>query len=80
MLCLHGVHMKYLAVCLLSVASLWTTAGASQAPAPSFAAVSLERESMSDRALAGMVAAALIGMQLRRRQKSLRMPRPLNYR
>jgi len=57
--------MKYLAIVLLSVASLWITAGASQ--------------SMADRALAGVVGAALVGIQLRRRQKSLRMPRPLNY-
>ncbi|HEU5133747.1 MAG TPA: hypothetical protein VFU13_01265 [Steroidobacteraceae bacterium] len=31
-----------------------------------------------DDAIAGALAAALIALQLRRRQKSLRMPRPLN--
>jgi hypothetical protein len=71
--------MKYLAICLLSVASLWTTAGASQSRSLSLAPVSLHAASMADRALAGAVALALVGMQLRRRQKSLRMPRPLNY-
>jgi hypothetical protein len=71
--------MKYLAICLLSVASLWTTAGASQSPSISPAPVSLQTGSMADRALAGVVALALVGMQLRRRQKSLRMPRPLKY-
>jgi hypothetical protein len=73
--------MKYLAICLLSVASLWTTAGASQTQSSSmsFVPVSLQTGSVADRALAGMVAAALVGMQLRRRQKSLRMPRPLSY-
>jgi hypothetical protein len=71
--------MKYLAICFLSVASLWTTAGASQSPATSAAPVSLQAGSVADRALAGAVALALVGMQLRRRQKSLRMPRPLKY-
>lgn len=71
--------MKYLAICLLSVASLWTTAGASQAPSLSLAPSSLHSSSIADRALAGAVALALVGMQLRRRQKSLRMPRPLKY-
>jgi hypothetical protein len=73
--------MKYLAICLMSVASLWTTAGASQTQpsSMSFAPVSLHTGSKADRVLAGMVAAALVGMQLRRRQKSLRMPRSLSY-
>jgi len=71
--------MKYLAICFISVASLWTTAGASQSPAMSPSPVSLQSGSMADRALAGAVALALVGIQLRRRQKSLRMPRPLKY-
>jgi hypothetical protein len=87
--------MKYLAICLLSLASLFTTAGATPpsspqraattaAPLQALEAVSVKRvfsdgSSLTDRALAAMVAAALVGMQLRRRQKSLRMPRPLSY-
>jgi hypothetical protein len=71
--------MKYLAICLLSVASLWTAAGASPSRPLLLSPVSLQTASMADRALAGAVALALVGMQLRRRQKSLRMPRPLNY-
>jgi hypothetical protein len=85
--------MKYLAICLLSVASLFTSAGASPslsqraAVAPvslqALAPISVNRSlqvgtSFADRALAGMVAAVLVGIQLRRRQKSLRMPRPFN--
>jgi hypothetical protein len=74
--------MKYLAICLLSLASLITTAGASQSPAiPAIAALApapaLEN-ALGDRALAGALAAALVALQLRRRQKSLLMPRPLN--
>jgi len=71
--------MKYLAICFLSVASLWATAGASPSPSISPAPVSMQTGSMADRALAGVVALALVGIQLRRRQKSLRMPRPLKY-
>jgi hypothetical protein len=77
--------MKYLAICLLSLASLFTAAGASQSvpaslPAlvPDAALVFEQAASLGDRALAGVVAAALIALQLRRRQKSLRMPRALN--
>jgi hypothetical protein len=77
--------MKYLAICLLSVVSLFTTAGAwpasssqLQNPAPALAQVTNRDASPGDRALAGMVAAVLVGIQLRRRQKSLRMPRQLN--
>ncbi|MEO8020207.1 MAG: hypothetical protein ABI769_20555 [Pseudomonadota bacterium] len=71
--------MKYLAVCLLSIACLWNSAGASQSPMSSFVAASHESAPLADRALAGVVAFALVGMQLRRRQKSLRMPRSLKY-
>lgn len=77
--------MKYLAICLLSLASLLTAAGASQsAPAalptlvPDVVLVFERGASFGDRALAGVLAAALIALQLRRRQKSLRMPRTLN--
>jgi hypothetical protein len=77
--------MKYLAIILLSLASLLTAAGASQStpaglPAlvPDMALAFEQGASIGDRALAGMLAAALIALQLRRRQKSLRMPRALN--
>ena len=77
--------MKYLAICLLSVVSLFTTAGAWPASSsqlqntvPALAQVMKRDASPGDRALAVIVAAALVGIQLRRRQKSLRMPRQLN--
>lgn len=76
--------MKYLAILFLSLAASFTartapSAGAEPnvsmyapvlvrgAPAPS--------DGSSDRALAVVLAAALIALQLRRRQKSMRMPR-----
>ena len=77
--------MNYLAIGLLSLASLLTAAGASQsAPAalptlvPDVALVFEQGASLGDRALAGGLAVALVALQLRRRQKSLRMPRALN--
>jgi hypothetical protein len=77
--------MKYLAICFLSLAAFFTAGtapsvgaeiGASKS-APAHAALwSAPRDDhTSDRALAGVVAAALVALQLRRRQKSLRMPR-----
>lgn len=76
--------MKYLAIVLLSLASLLTAAGASssvpaQLPAavPGVALAFDQGTSLGDRALAGVLAASLIALQLRRRQKSLRMPRAL---
>jgi hypothetical protein len=77
--------MKYLAICLLSLTSLMTAAGASPSAPASIPTLSpdvtlmFERgASLGDRALAGVLAAALVALQLRRRQKSLRMPRALN--
>jgi uncharacterized membrane protein len=77
--------MKYLAICLLSVVSLFTTAGAWPASSsqlqntvPALAHVMKRDASLGDRALALIVAAALVGIQLRRRQKSLHMPRQLS--
>ena len=67
--------MKYLAICLLSVVSLFTTAGAWPASSSQLQHTS---PSGGDRALAVIVATALVGIQLRRRQKSLRMPRQLS--
>jgi hypothetical protein len=79
----HGVRMKYLAICLLCVASLLSAAGATGLNEPH--AVSFDFSGGSpqdgiapaDRALALVLAAAHVALQLRRRQKSLRMPRPL---
>ncbi|HEU4781651.1 MAG TPA: hypothetical protein VFS58_17360 [Steroidobacteraceae bacterium] len=65
--------MKYLAICFLSLTSLFNTAGAATVDTVFSAGAPL-----GDRALALVVAAALIALQLRRRQKSLRMPRQLN--
>lgn len=77
--------MKYLAIFVLSLASLLTAAGASRSgpgPLPGLvpdAAQAFEQgASLGDRALAGGLAAVLVALQLRRRQKSLRMPRALN--
>jgi len=79
--------MKYLAICLLSLAAFFTAGTApsvsaeinAMASASAIAApvrVSASREgNMPDRALAGVLAVALVALQLRRRQKSLRMPR-----
>jgi len=75
--------MKYLAICFLSLAAL----NARTAPSVSaevnesiFTPVRANtppEDNASDRALAAVLAAALVALQLRRRQKSLRMPRPL---
>lgn len=91
--------MKYLAICLLSLAAFLTAGTAPSvsaeinatdsalglaAPvrisAPAVAAsLSASRDANApDRALAGVLAAALVALQLRRRQKSLRMPRQFN--
>jgi hypothetical protein len=72
--------MKYLAVCLLSLASLIATADASQSPAVTrlMSPAPARENALGDRALAGALAAALVALQLRRRQKSLLMPRPLS--
>jgi hypothetical protein len=66
--------MKYLAVLILSLAASFT---ARTAPAVGVEATA-STTAPSDRAVAGGLAAALVALQLRRRQKSLRMPRPLN--
>jgi hypothetical protein len=76
--------MKYLAICFLSLAAFFT-AGASPSVgaainAPIITPVIATRIATPgdvngpDRALAGVLAAALVALQLRRRQKSLRMP------
>ena len=65
--------MKYLAVCVLSLVAHVTADGASLIDSGLAAAVS--SSSSADSALAALLGGALVALQLRRRQKSLRMPR-----
>ena len=67
-----GERVKYLAVCVLSLVAHMTADGASLVDSGLGAAVS---SSPSDGALATLLAGVLVALQLRRRQKSLRMPR-----
>jgi len=79
--------MKYLAVSFLSLAAFLNadaapTAGA-EMTASAYVPVRALRatpkdDNTPDGAIAAALAAALIALQLRRRQKSLRIPRPLN--
>lgn len=71
--------MKYLAVCVLSLFTYVTADGASKIESlrvDSVLAASVS--SPADNALAALLGGALVALQLRRRQKSLRMPRPLS--
>jgi hypothetical protein len=79
--------MKYLAICFLSFAASFTARTAPSggagvqasiiAPAQTIHVAARRDSATSDRALAGALAAALVALQLRRRQKSLSMARPL---
>jgi hypothetical protein len=79
--------MKYLAICFLSLAASLTartapsvgveTNAAIFGPAHAVRVTAPREDNPGDRALAGVVAAALVALQLRRRQKSLTLPRPL---
>jgi len=78
--------MKYLAIFFLSLASSFTARTAPVRADLSASIVSPQRAAhaaasregdMSDRALACVLGAALVALQLRRRQKSLTLPRPL---
>jgi hypothetical protein len=83
----EGVHMRYLAIILLSLAALLRATGTS-ASAPDVAQATLvapallqpwsRSDSGYDRPLAVVLAGALVALQLRRRQKSLRLPRALH--
>jgi hypothetical protein len=64
--------VKYLAVCVLSLVAHVTADGASLIDSGLAAAVS---SSPADSALAALLGGVLVALQLRRRQKSLRMPR-----
>jgi hypothetical protein len=67
-----GERVKYLAVCVLSLVAHVTADGASLIDSGLAAAVS---SSPADSALAALLGGVLVALQLRRRQKSLRMPR-----
>jgi hypothetical protein len=79
--------MKYLAIFFLSLAASLTARTAPLVGVDVNAAVSIpahrvqlaapREDNAGDRALAGMVASTLVALQLRRRQKSLTLPRPL---
>ena len=79
--------MKYLAICFLSFAASFTARTAPSgdgearasiiAPAQTLHVAARSENATSDRALAFALAAALVALQLRRRQKSMLMTRPL---
>jgi hypothetical protein len=79
--------MKYLAICFLSLAAFFTAGAAPSVGAainaPIMTPVIVARIATPsgvdgpDRALVVVLAAALVALQLRRRQKSLGMPRRL---
>ncbi len=77
--------MKYLAICFLSLTAFLNAGAAPSAgtevtpkyaPAHQVRAVPKD-DNTPDGAIAGAVAVVLVALQLRRRQKSLRMPRQL---
>jgi hypothetical protein len=79
--------MKYLAIFFLSLAASLTArtapvradVGASIiSPVHAVHAAAPRDDNAADRALAGVLGAVLVALQLRRRQKSLTLPRPLN--
>ena len=74
--------MRYLAICLLSLITSAATSGALPVTAPSViievaAPVMGRGEGLRRDGLAVLVGAALVALQLRRRQKSFGMPRAL---
>jgi hypothetical protein len=79
--------MKYLALSFLSLAAFLNADAAPSAGAELNASAFVPVRTLQatprddntpDGAIAAALAAALIALQLRRRQKSLRIPRPLN--
>ncbi|MBC8024924.1 MAG: hypothetical protein H7Y89_02945 [Steroidobacteraceae bacterium] len=83
--------MRYLAICILSLASMWSAASSPTAVAallphiePSARDAALLSAQLSespamDPLLMLLVAGALGAIQLRRRQRSLRTPAPLRF-
>ena len=83
--------MRYLAICILSLASMWSAASSPTAlsallphiePAArdaAFVSAELSESSAFDPLLMLLVAGALAALQLRRRQRSLRTPSPLRF-
>jgi hypothetical protein len=82
----QGRHMRYLAIVLLSLTVLLRAAGSSAGAGDFAAHVSLALPAVSetmpvhDGALATLLGGALVALQLRRRQKSLRQPRAFHGR
>jgi len=71
--------MKYLAIFFLSLAASLTARTAPSVSAPARVhAAPVREDNTPDRALAGALGAALVALQLRRRQKSLTLPRSLS--
>lgn len=68
----QGERVKYLAVCVLSLVTYMTADGSSLMDSSLAANIG---SSPIDGALATLLGGALISIKLRRRQKSLRMPR-----
>jgi len=69
--------MKYLAIGFLLLAA-FLNAGASPKGGTDTAAAVPTEDNRPDGAIAGVLAVALVALQLRRRQKSLQNPRQLN--
>lgn len=75
----EGERVKYLAVCVLSLVTHVTAGSGPESAAPAAAPITSgpAMASLADGALAVLLGGALVAIQLRRGQKSLRMPRPL---
>lgn len=83
--------MRYVAICILSLASVWSAASSPTAvaallphiePAARDAAIvsaELSDAAVTDSLLMLLVGGALAALQLRRRQRSLRTPAPLRF-
>jgi hypothetical protein len=84
--------MRYVAICILSLASMWSAASSPTAVAallphvePAARDAALLRAELSesstalDPVLMILVAGVLAALQLRRRQRSLRTPAPLRF-
>jgi hypothetical protein len=84
--CRKGKRVKYLVICILSLVTHLTarTPVAEARPASvvqvnALPASLAQPASLTDGALATLLGGALVALQLRRRQKSMRMPRSLPF-
>ncbi len=83
--------MRYVAICILSLASMWSAASSPTAVAAllphietsardaALLRAELAESPATDPLLMLLVAGALAALQLRRRQRSLRTPAPLRF-